>query len=117
MPESVNITYDQLQKLMAEAMTSAIRAAKEPDPLRQREIDKEIEKDKRRSLMMIALAKAEEEARLLKKDRCTHCAYPSGHERAGELAPSNLESKKWTTGGQLTGESEEIATLVCQRCG
>ncbi len=60
MPErDINLTPSQLKDILE----SAVRAASAPNALEQKRLDEELEREKRRSLLSIELAKVEEEAR------------------------------------------------------
>src|SRR5215470_4966317 len=109
------LTDEQLSKII----TAAVTAAKAPNPVEAKEIEKQIEADKRRSLMQVEMAKAEEENTKRKKYGCTHSRYPmSMGKQGGHAAPKG--TGEWTTGGQLCGRNPKTGTpravLICQRC-
>lgn len=108
MSETVEITKDDLQRLIE----AAIRAAKAPNVLEQQAIDAEIEKQKRRDKLTVELARVEEEVTRRRKHGCTHSRVPQGQRNAG--APCPRGQGEWVTGGQLVGRDE--AMLICQRC-
>ena len=93
---------------LAEIIGSAVRAANAPNALEQKRLDEELERERRRSLLSVELAKVEEEARWRKQHSCSH----SCNEKTGD--PVARGKGKWTTGGQMHGD--ETATLICQRC-
>lgn len=100
----VSLTKTELQELL----TTVLRQAQSLNPLDQKRLDEEIEREKRRTLLAIELARTEEEAHWRRQNSCTH----SAHEKTGEAVPKGMG--KWTTGGQMHGD--ESATLICQRC-
>jgi len=109
------LSDEQLSKII----TAAVTAAKAPNPVEAREIEKQIEADKRRTMMQVEMAKAEEEHIRQKKYGCSHSRHPQGAGKmAGHAAPKG--TGEWTTGGRLCGRNEKTgaprAVLICQRC-
>lgn len=111
--KQITMNEDQLASVFAKAVEAAVKAARAPNPLEQREIDKQIEADKRRSMMIVELGKAEEEVMRRKRDDCTHSRHSmSMGSLGGHAAPRG--QGEWTTGGQMLGRKK--AVLVCTRC-
>lgn len=106
--KNVTLSREDLQALLE----AVVKAAKAPNALEQKAIDAEVERDRRRTMLMIELAKIEEQKQIARKNGCSHERYPQGHRHAGHPAPRGIG--EFTTGGQLTGR--ELATLVCLRC-
>ena len=115
----ITISEDQLSSMFSKAMEAAVTAARAPGVLEQKEIDKQIEADKRRDLAMRSLAKIEEEAARNKKNSCSHTRHPMAMGMlGGHGAPKG--QGEWTTGGQFSGRNDKTgaiqAVLVCSRC-
>lgn len=115
--EELQLILEAQQKNIAALITAAVTAARAPNPIEQRMLDEHAQKDERRSKMMVALGKAEEEAAAAKKSGCSHCRWPaSAGKKAGHAAPRNASGVEWCTGGQLIGAGSDIFMLVCCRC-
>src|SRR6185437_16876350 len=105
-----NFSHDQVQELLrqqAEMFKGVISELKKPNPLEERKLREELEKDQRRKLAMVELGKAEEFARTNRQKTCTHSRDDKG----------NYVSKgqgTWTTGGNVS--TSGIGSLVCLRC-
>lgn len=108
----MEISKEELQQLMSSVIGVALAESKKMNPLEQKAFDEQIEKDKRRRMMMVQLGKIEEEAARRKKYGCTHSRHPSGHKLAGHPCPRG--QGEWVTGGQL--HSRGIASVICLRC-
>ena len=105
----LTLTEDQLSRIIE----TAVKAARSPNVLEQRQIDEQIAADKRRSQMMVELGKTEEQAMKEKRDRCTHSRHPmTAGKFGGHPAPKG--QGEWTTGGQMLGRKK--AVLICTRC-
>jgi len=108
---AVTLTKADLQTLLE----AAVRAAKAPNALEQRELERQLEQDMRRSLAQVEFAKAEELAARRRSHGCTHRRHPLGSRYAGMSAPKG--EGEWCTGRQIVGRiGEQIATLICMRC-
>lgn len=107
----VTLTPNQIKEIIA----AAIEASHKPDPLREREIQESLEREKRRALLQVELGKAEEETNRRKKFGCTHSRKPQNAGKYAGYAAAKGEGE-WTTGGQFLGEDEDIACLICTRC-
>jgi hypothetical protein len=107
MPEGTFLTHEQLQQLME----AAIRAAKAPNPIEEKQIQEQIERERRRNLMMTEMGRIEEQSRLHKQNSCSH----KRHETKGHNVARH-EPGVWTTGGNLLGAKEDVAGLICVRC-
>ena len=108
--ESINMTKEQLQEILA----AAISGAKQMNPLEQKKYNEELEKERRRARMMVTLGKAEEEARRNRELGCSHTRYPATHGKlAGHPAPRG--QGEWCTGGQIHGYG--LIGITCLRCG
>lgn len=117
--DQLNAILDRQNKGMATAMEAAVKAARAPSVLEQKEIDKQIEADKRRDLAMRELGKVEEAAAIARKHGCSHTRHPMAMGLlGGHGAPKG--QGEWTTGGQLSGRNDKTgavqAVLVCSRC-
>ena len=84
----IQITKEDLQKLLE----TVIAAAKAPNAVEQRQMDKEEEAERRRLEMSLQMGKIEMEAQERKKSGCSHMRYVAGQRFAGHAAPR--------TGGQ-----------------
>jgi hypothetical protein len=111
----VQLSEEQLTRLL----TAAVKAAQTPNVLEQKEIEKAIEADKRRTLMAVEMGKAEEEHMRRRKEGCSHSRYPMSMGKLGGN-PCQRGTGEWTTGGQLCGRNPQTgaprALLICQRC-
>jgi hypothetical protein len=111
----VQLSEEQLTRLL----TAAVKAAQTPNVLELREIEKQVEADKRRSLMAVEMGRAEEENMRRRKDGCSHSRYPMSMGKLGGHACSKGNGE-WTTGGQLCGRDPQTgrprAVLICTRC-
>jgi hypothetical protein len=104
---------EDLKDLITAATTAAVSAAMKPNVLEQREIEKQIEADKRRNMMVVELGKAEEEGMRRKKYGCTHSRHPMAMGKLGGHACTKGQGE-WTTGGQALDRKK--AVLICTRC-
>src|SRR5581483_4321739 len=105
-----NFSHDQVQELLrqqAEMFKGVISELKKPNPLEERKLREELEKEQRRKLAMIALGKAEEFARTNRQKSCTHSRDDKGNY-------VNKGQGTWTTGGNVG--TNGIGSLVCWRC-
>lgn len=94
-------------------LESVVRAARAPSALEEKKMNDEIERERRRTLLMVEMGKAEEQKLNNRKNGCSHSRAPQGARNGGQAVPRG--TGEWTTGGQLTGR--DLATLVCCRCG
>jgi len=102
----VTLTFEQLKELLAAAQSK-------PNVLEQKAIDTEIQKERKRDLARVELAKIETDALRRKKEGCTHCRWPmSAGKQAGMSAPRG--QGEWCTSGQL--HDRNLATMICVRC-
>jgi hypothetical protein len=102
----------EMAALMERMVAAAVKASRAPNPKEARELEADIEREKRRTLLAIELAKSEQAILERKKNGCSHSRYENGSKNAGMPAPKG--TGEWTTGGQLIGRDE--AFLVCMRC-
>lgn len=116
MPQAeTTFTYEQVQQLIKTAVETAITSAKALNPVEQKRFDEEMERDRRRTQMMIQLGKVEEEAAYRRKNGCTHKRYNmSAGKHGGEMAPRDASNADWMTGGQAYQNG--LASLICLRC-
>lgn len=105
----INLTHEQLQKLLAEAMGAAVTAARKMNPLEQKAYDEELRKDRRRALLSVELGKIESEKRWRQQASCTH----SRDKSTGDAVAKG--TGQWTTGGQRHGHDR--LSVICLRCG
>jgi len=114
-PKGMILTEEQLTRVLS----AAIKAASAPNALEEKAIEKQIEADKRRSLMQVEMAKAEEEHIKRKKYGCSHYRWPmSAGKLGGHGAPKGQGES--CLSGQLQGRNPQTgaprATAICQRC-
>jgi len=115
MSETISITPQQLQELLKTAISEAVSQATKLNPIEQRKLDEELQKDKRRNMMMIQLGKIEEESARQKRDGCSHMRYPaSAGKLSGHSAPRGALGAEWVTGGQAYQDG--TAMVICLRC-
>src|SRR5215471_11720067 len=98
------LTPLQLQDIIE----AAVKAATAPNALEQKRLEEEMERERRRSILSVELAKVEEEARWRRQNACSH----SANSKTGESVPRG--KGHWTTSGQMHGD--DTASLICQRC-
>jgi len=114
-PGSISITPEQLQELLRTAIAEAVGQATKLNPIEQRRLDEELQKDRRRNMMMIQLGKIEEESARQKRDGCSHMRHPAGAGKlAGHSAPKGSLGAEWCTGGQAYQDG--TAMIICLRC-
>lgn len=112
-PEKQPLTLSpELAELMERMVSAAVKASRAPNSKEAREIEEDVEREKRRTLLAVELAKAEQAIMERKKNGCSHSRFSNGAKNAGCPAPKG--TGEWTTGGQLIGRDE--AFLVCLRC-
>ena len=97
-------TYEQVQELLRVAIAEASKL----NPIEQKRLDEEIERDRRRKQLSIELGRVEEESRWRRQNSCTH----SRHNTTGESVPRGMGT--WTTCGQT--HSDDTISLICMRC-
>lgn len=96
-----------------EALKELIAEARRLDPIEEKKQKEEVERERRRSLMHVEMAKVEEQRRERQKNGCSHSRYPmSAGKLAGENCPRG--QGEWLTSGQL--HTDGTATTICQRC-
>jgi len=94
----------QLQQILE----GALKAATAPNALEQKRLDEEIERERRRSILSVQLAKIEEDARWRRQNSCSHsCDSKTG-------ASVRRGTGNWTTSGQMHGD--DSCSVICQRC-
>lgn len=112
-----DLTPDQLQavlqKFMGPMLEGMIKAQSAMNPMEQEKYDEEVQRKKRRAMLMVEFGNAEAQRIQNRKHGCTHSRAPQGAKNAGNAVARG--QGEWCTGGQLTGR--ETATLVCCRCG
>lgn len=99
----------ELTPEMTDLITKVIAATQKLNPLDERKYNEEINREKRRAMFAVELAKAEEQTRLNRINGCSH----SRDSRLGNAVAKG--TGEWTTGGQMHGN--DTATLTCLRCG
>lgn len=105
MPEQNETTFTKAE--VFELMRSLIAESKKLNPLEERKLKEELEKESRRSRAMVELGKAEEFARTNKQNTCPH-----SRDDKGNFVPRGQGT--WTTGGHVN--TAGIGSLVCLRC-
>jgi hypothetical protein len=101
---TVSLSYEQLQELLQ----SVIASASKLNPLEQKKMDEELERDRRRAVLAVELGRAEEEARWRRQNSCSHSRHAS--TGAGVTRGTGI----WTTCGQTHGD--DSISLICMRC-
>jgi hypothetical protein len=112
MSEPDNKSDQQPMMLTPEMLERIIKAARAPNAKEAREIEADVEREKRRTLLAVELAKSEQATMDRKKNGCSHSRYENGSRNAGQAAPKG--TGEWTTGGQLVGR--DTACTICVRC-
>lgn len=109
----MEISKEDLQKLLREVVAGAVAEARRMNPLEQRKYDEDLKREQRRREMMVELGRIEDAARARRKYGCSHQRYPAS---AGKLAghPCPNGQGEWTTGGQP--HTGGLISLICTRC-
>jgi len=108
--DNINISKADLQQLLE----AVVKAGNAPNAFEQKAIDEQLQREHRRNLLAIELAKVEEQRLQARKNGCTHSRLSmAAGKNGGNPAPRG--EGEWTTGGQLSGNGDE-AMLVCLRC-
>jgi hypothetical protein len=95
---------------LQELLKTAIAEATKLNPIEQRKLDEEIQKDRKRNQMMVQLGKIEEEAAERRRNGCSHMR----DAKTGDGVPRNHPTGEWTTSGQAYQNG--TAVIICQRC-
>src|SRR5690348_11867986 len=74
------VTISQMQKMLE----AVLAAAKSPNVLEQKQLDAQIEQERRRTQLSLELAKVEEEKIRRRKEGCSHRRYPQGSKNGGQ---------------------------------
>lgn len=115
MPNTIELTPQALQELLRTAISEAVSQATKLNPIEQRKLDEEMEKDRRKNAMMRQLGQIEEESMRRKRDGCTHKRYPATMGKlSGHSAPANALGAEWCTSGQAYQDG--TAMIICMRC-
>ena len=112
MAVDTGISKEQLQTIMA-MFTEAVKAARAPNVLEEKQLKEEMEREKRKALLAVEVGKVEEEKIRRRKHGCSHQRFPQGHKQAGWDAPKGAGGE-WCTSGQMN--SDGTALTICQRC-
>lgn len=108
---AISITPEQLQDLLKTAIAEATKL----NPIEQRKLDEDLQRERKRSQMMIQLGKIEEEAAIRKREGCSHMRHPAGSGKlSGASAPRGSLGAEWCTGGQAYQDG--TAMVICLRC-
>jgi hypothetical protein len=102
----------ELAELMERMVSAAVKASRAPNAKETREIEADIERERRRTMLAVELGKVEQEHQERRKNGCSHSRYENGSKNAGQPAPKG--TGEWTTGGQLVGR--DTACTICVRC-
>ena len=89
-------------EMVEKIVTAAVAAARAPNPKEAREIEQDVQRERRRTLLSVELAKVEEEKTQRRKHGCSHSRVENGSKNAGMPAPKG--TGEWTTGGRLVGQ-------------
>ena len=108
--QGIFFSPEQLQEFMAKAMAAAVAEARKMTPMEERKYKEELEKERRRDVLAIEMAKAEEQMQRNRRLGCSHKCDPKTGLAVGRDRPDGL----WTTAGQL--HASDLASLVCIRC-
>src|SRR5215472_9666368 len=115
MPNTIELTPQALQDLLRTAIAEAVSQATKLNPIEQRKLDEEMERERRKNAMMLQLGRIEEEAERRRKAGCTHKRFPaSAGKLAGQSAPRDAVGAEWATGGQAYQDG--TAMVICLRC-
>jgi len=97
-------------ELMQKLVVAAVTASKALNPIEQKKLREEMERERRQKKLGVMLGHAEEMQRWTHQNSCTH----SRDKSSGEPVPKGTAT--WTTGGQFHA-TNQTASLVCLRCG
>ena len=104
LPSSMNISKEDLKELLMAVMT----ASKSMNPLEEKKYQEELEKDRRKALLVKQLGEDEERQIAMRRDGCSHCV----DKETGQPVPRG--TGQWCTQGQV--HSNDIISLICMRC-
>ena len=111
-PQGMYITPEQLQSILKEAVAAAIGAAKQMNPLEQKQYDEQIKRENSKRVFKETVA-AEQQKMANRKLNCTHKRWPANAGKmAGHMAPKG--QGEWRTGAQL--HSGGFASVTCLQC-
>ena len=102
---TMTITPKQLEDMLSRVLADSRKL----NPMEQRKFDEEVERDRRRNMLMIELGKVEEEKDRRRKNGCSH----KRDAKTGD-AVSRDSMGEWTTGGQAYQDG--TAAIICLRC-
>ena len=112
---TISLTPEALQELLKTAIAEAVAQATKLNPIEQKKLDEELEKDRRKNAMMRQLGAIEEESMRRKRNACSHKRFPANAGRlAGHGAPPDALGAEWCTGGQAYQDG--TAMIICMRC-
>lgn len=104
LPSSMNISKEDLKELLMAVM----QASKSMNPLEEKKYNEELEKERRKALLVKQLGEDEERQIKQKRDGCSHCV----DKETGQ--PVSRGSGMWCTQGQV--HANDIISLICMRC-
>ncbi len=104
LPPSISITKEDLKELLMSVMA----ASKAMNPLEEKKYNEELEKERRKALLVKQLGEDEERQIRQKRDGCSHCV----DKETGQPVPRG--QGMWCTQGQV--HANDIISLICMRC-
>lgn len=103
-PNNLTISKDDLKELLMSVMS----ASRQMNPLEEKKYNEELEKDRRKALLVKQLGEDEERQMTMKKNGCSHCV----DKDTGQ--PVARGTGVWVTQGQV--HSNDVISLICMRC-
>jgi hypothetical protein len=103
-PNTLSISKEDLKELLSAVMSES----RKMNPLDQKKYDEEIEKERRKAILVKQLGEDEERQINQRRNGCSHCV----DEKTGQ--PVTRGSGIWCTQGQVHGN--DVISLVCMRC-
>lgn len=101
---NLTLTYEQLQDMLKTVLAEAGKL----NPLEQKKMNAELERERRREVLSVELGRAEEESRWRRQNSCSHSRHAS--TGMGVTRGTGI----WTTCGQTHGD--DSISLICMRC-
>lgn len=106
MPESITLTKEGLQELLKAVLSENNKL----NPIEQKQLEEQMQKEHRRSMLVVELGKQEEEKERRQKLGCSHRRDPETGDSVSKDSPIG----QWTTGGQAYQNG--LASIICTRC-
>ena len=106
----ISMSPEDLQNLLKTAIAEAVGQATKLNPIEQRKLDEDLQRERKRTQMMVQLGKIEEESARRKREGCSHMR----DAKTGDGVPRSHPTGEWTTSGQAYQNGTAI--IICQRC-